>query len=374
MKRPCRNIPIRTAKTRDQNEKQQEKQSKEQTGRHPILSARQFFDTFTVPDYLIDGIIQLGRVYALTSPTGHGKTAVALLLGCMVAAARSIGAIEVEQARVLFLAGENPDDLTARFHAACQVYGLNPDDLPLDFMPGNFPLDPEAAELLRQRIDATGNTYGLIIGDSIAAYFSGDNENDNVQMGASARSWRVLSTCKGNPAVIGLAHPIKNPDRENLLPRGGGAFIAEIDANLTLWAEGERETTILHWAGKIRGADFAPVAFALTPVKLDGKTDKKGRPFMSVVAVAQSDEQAEKTRTKAISDENVVLEWLRRSPDISQRAIAENARWIGKDGKPQPAKVHRLLKSLRTNKLVKQWRGKWIITDLGKAELQPSQE
>ena len=241
-------------------------------------------------------------------------------------------------------------------------------------MPGNFPLDADAAELLRQRIDATEHTYGLIIGDSIAAYFSGDNENDNVQMGASARSWRVLSTCRGTPAVIGLAHPIKNPDRESLLPRGGGAFIAEIDANLTLWAEGERETTTMHWSGKIRGADFTPVTFALTPVKLIGKEDRKGRPFMSVVAVAQSDEQAEKKLSKAISDENVVLELLRRYPDTTTRAIAENAGWTDRDGKPLPSKVHRLLKSLRTNQLVKHWRGKWVITDLGKAEIKASQE
>jgi hypothetical protein len=48
------------------------------TGTPPILTARQFMDTFKCPDYLVDGIIQRGRVYALTSPTGHGKTAVAL--------------------------------------------------------------------------------------------------------------------------------------------------------------------------------------------------------------------------------------------------------------------------------------------------------
>lgn len=339
----------------------------------PILTARQFLDTFTVPDYLIDGIVQRGRVYALTSPTGHGKTAVALLLGCMVAIGRNIGNMEVEQGHVLFLAGENPDDLTARFHAACQTYGLtDPDHLPIHFMPGNFPVTPETAELLRGKIDATGNTYGLIIGDSVAAYFSGENENDNVQMGACARNWRILSKCRGTPAVIALSHPVKNPDRENLLPRGGGAFIAEIDVNLTLWAEGERETTSLHWAGKIRGADFSPVNFALVPVKLIDKADKKGRPFMSVVATVQSEEQAQKVRETAISDENVVLDWLRRHPGITLRTIAENAGWVTIEGRAQSSKVHRLLKSLRTNKLVKNWRGKWVITDAGMHELNPS--
>ncbi len=85
-----------------------------------ILSAAEFMAGFEPPDYVIDGIIQRGRLYALTSPTGHGKTAVALYDGCMVAAGRNIGGIEVMQGPVVFLAGENPDDLRCRMYAACQ--------------------------------------------------------------------------------------------------------------------------------------------------------------------------------------------------------------------------------------------------------------
>jgi hypothetical protein len=46
----------------------------------PILTAAEFMAGFVPPDYIIDGILQRGRQYALTSPTGHGKTAVALYL------------------------------------------------------------------------------------------------------------------------------------------------------------------------------------------------------------------------------------------------------------------------------------------------------
>ena len=87
----------------------------------PILDTPAFLATFTMPDYLVDGIIQRGRLHALTSPTGHGKTAVALFLACMMATARNIGALEVTQGNILFLAGENPDDLCVRLHAACQA-------------------------------------------------------------------------------------------------------------------------------------------------------------------------------------------------------------------------------------------------------------
>lgn len=336
----------------------------------PILDATQFMATFSMPDYLIDGVIQRGRLHAMTSPTGHGKTAVALFLACMMASAKNIGAIEVTQGNVLFLAGENPDDLCVRLHAACQSYGIPPGDLPVYVMPGNFPISPEAAEALKAKIDATGIQFSLIIGDSLAAYFPGDDENHNVQMGNYARNWRVLTTCVGRPAVMALAHPIKAAGRDNLLPRGGGAFLAEIDANLTLWAEGDRETTTLHWQGKIRGADFQPITFGLTPVTLTDKADAKGRLLVSVVAALQTAEQADMAVKATVSNENAVLEWMRRYPGISIKDLAGNLGWVAPSGSPHKGKVHRILKSLQALKLVKFWRGKWLITDAGIAELK----
>jgi RecA-family ATPase len=335
----------------------------------PILSAADFMAGFVPPDYIIDGIMQRGRLYALTSPTGHGKTAVALYQGCMVAAGRNIGGIEVTQGPVVFLAGENPDDLRCRLYAACQAYHLEPAALPLYVLPGNFPLAAGTVETLKQRIDALGVDPVLIVVDTAAAYFHGDNDNDNVQMGAYARQLRVLTTCKGKPAVLTPAHPVKNPDRENLLPRGGGAFLNEIDGNLTLWAATMGETAALHWQGKIRGADFSPVSFALQQVKIANLTDRRGRPIMSIVATLQTDDQAENAAKQARTDENTVLSWLRTHPGISIKDIALNTGWVSPTGTPHKGKVHRLLKALQVDKLATPHRGKWKLTEAGKKEL-----
>ena len=214
--------------------------------------------------------------------TGHGKTAAALYFGCSIATQRNIGNIEVVQGEVVFLAGENPDDLCGRFHAACQFYGIDPATLPIRVMPGNFPLAAKTAETLKQTIDAGGRQTTLIIGDSAAAYFPGDDENHNVQMGDFARNLRVLTGCRGNPAVLILCHPIKGATKDNLLPRGGGAFLNEIDANLTLWAEAQGETSTLHWQGKIRGADFQPVNLSLNRSNWTSyKTPKAGHSYPS---------------------------------------------------------------------------------------------
>lgn len=335
----------------------------------PLLVASAFMAGFTNPDYLLDGIIQRCRVHALTSMTGHGKTAVALYIGCAIATGRNIGNIEVVQGDVVFLAGENPDDLCGRFHAACQFYDIDPTRLPIRVIPGNFPMDADAAETLKAAINEGGHKTALIIGDSAAAYFPGDDENQNVQMGDFARNLRILTGCEGNPAVLILCHPTKNPGKDNLLPRGGGAFLNEIDANLTIWSEAQGETSTLHWQGKIRGADFQPVNLSLRPVKLEKLVDAKGRQFVSVVATLQTDEQAEKAIKQATLDENTVLEHLRRSRGISMADIASNAHWTTPTGAPNKSKVQKLMKTLATSKLVKNHRGKWEITQAGKDEL-----
>lgn len=334
-----------------------------------ILSAAEFMAGFEPPDYVIDGIVQRQRLYALTSPTGHGKTAVALYVGCMVAAGRDLGAIEVSQGSVIFLAGENPDDLRCRLYAACQAYGLDAANLLLHVLPGNFPMTADAAETLKQRIDALQCQPVLIVIDTAAAFFPGDDDNQNVQMGAYARNLRTLTSCQNKPAVLSPAHPVKNPDKDNLLPRGGGAFLNEIDGNLTLWADTMGETATLHWQGKIRGADFSPVNFALRQVRIANLADKRGRPIMSIVATLQTDAEAEAAVQRTLSDENTVLELLRRHPGIAIKDIALNAGWVAPTGTPHKGKVHRLLKTLQVGKLVTQHRGKWKLTEAGKKEL-----
>jgi hypothetical protein len=169
--------------------------------------------------------------------------------------------------------------------------------------------------------------------------------------------------------VVALAHPNNAAARDNLLPRGGGAFLAEVDANLTLWAEADRETTTLHWQGKIRGADFQPVTFGLMPVVLKDKVDVKGRPLNSVVATLRTAEQADQSIKAVITDENAVLEWLRRYPGISVKDIAINLGWVNLAGVPNKSKAHRTLKNLSDQKLAKLWRGKWLITEAGKTEI-----
>jgi hypothetical protein len=43
---------------------------------------------------------------------------------------------------------------------------------------------------------------------------------------------RSLTDLRGKPTVLVLCHPVKSATNDNLAPRGGGSFVAEIDGNL----------------------------------------------------------------------------------------------------------------------------------------------
>lgn len=53
--------------------------------RKPLIQSKaRFIADFEPPDYLLDGILQRRFVYSLTAQTGHGKTAVALLIARLI--------------------------------------------------------------------------------------------------------------------------------------------------------------------------------------------------------------------------------------------------------------------------------------------------
>jgi hypothetical protein len=101
-------------------------------------------------------------------------------------------------------------------------------------------------------IEAFGEV-ALVIIDTSAAVFTGDDENDNPQMLAHAKKQRAFCEIPGRPTVIALCHPTKHvASQEQLLPRGGGSYFNETDGDATLWAHDDRLSD-LYWTGNFRG-------------------------------------------------------------------------------------------------------------------------
>src|SRR5690349_17987067 len=85
-----------------------------------ILPSKEFMARFVPPDYAVDGVAQRQFLYSFTGRTGSGKTSVLLRLSAQVAENQKIAGREVSPGRVIYLAGENPDDIRMRWMAMAQ--------------------------------------------------------------------------------------------------------------------------------------------------------------------------------------------------------------------------------------------------------------
>src|SRR5262249_1994706 len=142
-----------------------------------------------------------------------------------------------------------------------------------------------------------------------AAYFEGDNENDNTQLGNYARMQRGLVNLPAGPTVLALCHPVKNAAEDNLLPRGGGAYLNEVDGNLTV-SQAEGIIVGLHSQGKYRGQDFAPISFQLKCVTHERLKDSKGRQLTTVMAAPLSAFHEKEIKETANRHQDELLEAL----------------------------------------------------------------
>lgn len=331
-----------------------------------IKSSAEFLEGFTPPDYLIDGLVQRRFLYSVTAPTGHGKTAVALLLSAHKALGLPIGKHDVDPGRVLYFAGENPDDVRMRWIALSERMGFDPETIDVHFLEGTFKVS-DLIERIKQEVAELGGV-SLIVVDTSAAYFEGDEENGNVQVGTHARMFRQLLKFAGDPCALVLCHPVKNAQADNLLPRGGGAFTAEVDGNLTCWKTENLVT--LHWQGKFRGPDFAPLTFQLETVTSAHLRDSKGRQIPSVVAKALSETEKRRAEATSRDDEDALLLAIADHPRASYAGLAVALGWVSDKGENK-AKVKRCADRLKADKLAKPDRqGTLCLTEKGETEVK----
>ena len=287
-----------------------------------------FVGNYEPPEYLIDGLFLRRNVYSMTAPPGTGKTAICLLVALLVATGAKLGNREVERGRVLFFAGENPDDIRMRWIKLCEEYGHDPAAVDVVFMPYALGLSEPK---VRERIDAEAATHGpfsLLVVDTSAAYFSGNDENSNVELGNHARTLRSFVGLPGGPTVLVTCHPNKNYDPQNLQPRGGSAFLAEVDGNLGCVKD--PQTMVVEVAvhcGKFRGPEFAPFSFKLIPAQSDKLIDAKGRRLWTVYTrVIDSDEQ-EKMENASVRAQDQMLSAMLDYPNLSLTQYAERLDW-----------------------------------------------
>ncbi|MGE6497923.1 AAA family ATPase [Cupriavidus metallidurans] len=345
-------------------EQQQAFDAKQPGPSFEVFRGGEFVADFAPLPQVVEGLITRGAVLTLTGPTGHGKTAACTLLTIALVTGRRFAGRTVEAGQVIVLCGENADDYRLRLLATMEAEELEPADLDdIHVVPSRFDIETELPHL--QRLAAKLPNLVAVIVDTSASYFQGGDENDNATMHRHAAGLRELTRLAGYPAVLVLCHPTKTPTQDNLLPRGGGSFLAEVDGNLTLWRDASG-VAVLHWAGKLRGPAFDPIAFRLEPWELKSARFPNGRPIPAVVAVHVSDDEAERLERRQEDDENRLLRAMRDYPRESMSGWAMRCGFTKGLGEPLKYKVQRLLKALEADKLVINRRRRWYLTTAGK--------
>ena len=329
-----------------------------------IVSSAEFTESFECPDPLIEGIVMRKFIYALTGHVSKGKTAGALLFAAHIGLGKMLGNLEVEQGRVLYLAGENYVDIQMRWIAMAQQMDFDIKTIPVHFRRGRIKLSAKM-DSLRAEVKQLGGVDFIVV-DGSTAFFEGDDENSNAQASAHACMLRELTTFEGQPGVLVLCHPPKNAGDDNLQPRGGGAMIAEWDGNLTATKDGSVTTIQI----KIRGPDFAPVSLLLRNVTHERLVSKKGKLMPTVIAEPLSAEREEEMQKAARNEEDELMKAINDHPKCSQAELARYLGWLNRKGTLLRAKVHRIVKDLKRQKLLEEGRSGIELTSKGKAAIK----
>lgn len=333
-----------------------------------VKSSGEFVAAFEPPDFLVDGILQRRYFYSLTAATGSGKTAIAMRMMGHVAAGQPLSGAAVEQGTTLYFAGENPTDVQARWLGLTREMGISPDTPAVHFLVGAMDLN-QTAERITAEVIRKGISLALVIVDTAAAYNFSEDENSNTQAGAYARQLRSLTQLPGGPTVLVLCHPTKRAGDDDLIPRGGGAFLAEVDGNIAV----QRRDSLLALSaqGKFRGPEFPAMHFELETVRDHPKLkDTKGRPIPTVIARPVGGDKATFMEKGADQDNERVLRAVSDRQGSSPTDLAKVLGWTyGANAAPNQTKVARVLKRLLKEKLVVERLGAWRTTQIGDREL-----
>jgi hypothetical protein len=172
-----------------------------------VKASDDFIKGFAPPDYQIDGILQRRFIYSLTAPTGAGKTAIALFLSAAVGgAAKSVAGHAVERGRVLYLAGENPDDIRMRWMAMSDKQGFDLKEIDVRFVAGVIPI-PDMFDQIAREVESVS----LVVVDTSAAYFSEMTKTTTCRWGNTLACCGGSLLCRASPASLSAAIPPRTP-------------------------------------------------------------------------------------------------------------------------------------------------------------------
>ncbi|QWV18119.1 AAA family ATPase [Stutzerimonas zhaodongensis] len=217
--------------------------------------------------WLVDSYIEADALTVLYGPPGKGKSFLALDMACCIAAGLPFHGHDVKPGAVFYIAGEGHNGLVRRLRAWAQH---NHTDMPALLFISEAPTDlasasnaEKVAEAVHQLAERTGETPVLIVIDTMARNFGGD-ENSATDVGQFIRNADALRR-RWKATVLIVHHSGKNNERG---ARGSSALKGAADAEYEV-SRSDEDKLIRLTPRKMKDAEEPPpLAFELVGVQI----------------------------------------------------------------------------------------------------------
>ncbi|MCG8523262.1 MAG: helicase RepA family protein [Pseudomonadales bacterium] len=270
--------------------------------------------------WLVEGYIEEDAIAVMYGAPGKGKSFLALDVSCCIASKTLFHGRHVKPGAVFYIAGEGHNGLARRLRAWAQ---LNQQEMPeLLFISeaaaelSSSTSAASVAQAVQQLADATGETPVLIVIDTLARNFGGD-ENSATDMGQFVRNADTLRR-RWNATVLIVHHSGKDGDRG---ARGSSALKGAADAEYEV-NRGNEDKLIRLIPRKMKDAEEPePLAFELVGVPIQ---DDSGNPIMGAALKSAEYTMPEPDTVKLGKQQKAALDVLQRlHNDIAERLASQ---------------------------------------------------
>lgn len=224
--------------------------------------------------WLVRDYIEEDTLAVMYGSPGMGKSFLALDISCCIATGIPFHGHDVKQGGVFYIAGEGHNGIARRLKAWTQHHGIP--DMPAELFVSEAPTDLvndvnvwRVAEAIRQRVNATGVVPRLIVIDTMARNFFGD-ENSAADVGRFVSNVDSIRRPWGATVLI-VHHSGKDNSKG---ARGSSALKGAVDAEYEVSRPGGGKQIELT-AHKMKDAESPPkLSFEMIIVPLLDDTEE----------------------------------------------------------------------------------------------------
>ena len=219
--------------------------------------------------FVIKGLIPECSFASIYGPSGSYKSFLALDWACHIATGKDWDGHKVKQGAVLYVAGEGGFGVTQRIRAwelKHKVKNLdNLARLPAPIFPSDSDQIKTMIEYCHEIETKTSQDLKLIILDTLARCYGGNDENSSRDMGAFIKGCDTIKQLTGATVLV-VHHSGKNIDSGG---RGSSSLPAALDVEYRVSRDGEDEQALVLTCSKMKDAEQPDTkAYDLTSVHI----------------------------------------------------------------------------------------------------------